>query len=117
VAFRGDGRPLAARVGARLKGAGLVAEVQQVVDRVDGDAEQPGDLGDGADAAIDGLDNALAELYGVGVHAGTHRGLVSTFGAAILIIGRQTDSQTALTASSAAGSRGGDTELRDNVSR
>jgi hypothetical protein len=92
VALRWDGRALATGVGAGLQGAGLLAQVQEVVDGVDGDAEEAGHLGGGADAAVDGIDDALAEFKGVGVHAGTHRRLVRRIGAAILIIGRQTDS-------------------------
>ena len=83
---------MAAGVGARPEGAGLLPEFQEVVDGVDGDAEEAGDLGDGADAAVDGIDDTLAEFKRVGVHAGSHRGLVRRIRAAILIIGGQSDS-------------------------
>jgi hypothetical protein len=92
VAFGWDGRALAAGVGAGVEGAGLLTEVQEVVDGVNGDAEEAGDLGDGTDAAVDGVDDAVAEFKGVGVHAGSHRGLVRRIRTAILIIGHQTDS-------------------------
>jgi len=92
VALGRDGGLPAAGVGARLERAGLGAQLLEVVDGVDGDAEQTGDLGSRADAALDGVEDASAEFQRVGIHSGTGKGTVVAFGRTIRIIGLQSDS-------------------------
>jgi len=87
-----DGGLAPAGVGAWLERAGLGAQLLEVVDGVDGDAEKAGDLGGGADTAFDGVEDALTKFKRVGIHSGTSKGLVVTLAATILIIRLQSDS-------------------------
>jgi hypothetical protein len=86
VAFGRDGGLPAAGVGAWLERTGLVVQVLEVVDGVDGDAEEAGDLGGRADAAFDGVEDALAKFKRVSIHSGTAKGPRGTIGAPVLII-------------------------------
>ena len=73
VALLGESRGTPAGMGAWPQGAGFLTEVEIAGDTVDGDAKQGGDDGQGADAAIHGIDNTLAQFNGVGLHGGLHR--------------------------------------------
>src|SRR5262245_18232343 len=61
VAFRADGRFVPPGVGPRPQRPGLFAQAQQVVDGIDGDAEAAGDLGGGAVAVSDGVEDAFPQ--------------------------------------------------------
>lgn len=86
VAFGRDGRGPAAGIGAWPKGAGLVAEANEVVDRVDGDPEEAGDLRGGTNAAIDGVDDPLPEFDGIGIHGKIHPRPDRRIGATVTIV-------------------------------
>ena len=64
-----DGRRAPAAVGAGRQRAGLVPQAQVVGDAADRDAEQGGDLGDRAHAAVHGVDDAVAQFDRVGLHS------------------------------------------------
>src|SRR5262245_23995290 len=68
VAFRADGRLVPPGVGPRPQRPGLFAQAQQVVDGIDGDAEAAGDLGGGAVAVSDGVEDAFPQGHWQGVH-------------------------------------------------
>jgi hypothetical protein len=92
VALGRDGGLATAGVGAWLERAGLGAQLLEVVDGVDSDAEKAGDLGGRADPTFDGVKEALTKFKRVGIHSGMSKGLVVTIEATILIIGFHTDS-------------------------
>ena len=72
VALGGDRGGTPAGVGAGLQGAGFLAELEIAGDTVDGDVEQGRDDGQGADAAVHGVDDPLAQFEGVSLHGRLH---------------------------------------------